>query len=213
MNTPSLSDAGTGLRHPRSLLLLAEAAAWRLLGLLFESPSAAWREELAAVAAEVQDAELRAAASAAVSQGSEGLYHTLFGPGGRVSLREISHRRTVDAGQFLAELAEGYAAFGYRPARPEPPDHLALEAGFVAYLRLKETFAWERGDDPQAALAARFAQHFLSEHLAYFSEPLVRRLSNAGIAYLAQAAAALARYAPPAPQPSAPVLEIVSSDE
>ncbi len=184
------------LRHPQTPALLAEAAAWRLLGLLFEPPSAAWPHEVAALAAEVQDAELREASAAAVSQASEELYHTLFGPGGPVSLREISHRPTVDAGQFLAELADGYAAFGYRPARAEPPDHLAVEAGFVAYLRLKEAFAREQGLAAQAALAARCAQQFVAEHLAVLAKPLVALLAQTGISYLGQAAAVLARFAP-----------------
>jgi len=213
LGSPSVASAPHSLRHPRSLPLLAEAAAWRLLALLFESPSGAWREELAAVAAEVHDGELCAAASAAAVQAGEGLYYTLFGPGGPVSLREISYRPTVDAGQFLAELADGYAAFGYHPAGYEPPDHLTIEAGFVAFLRLKEAFAEERGESSQAALAARCARDFVSEHLARFSKPLVSRLADMGIQYLAQAAAALLRYAPPAPQVSGTALEIVRAEE
>lgn len=184
------------LRHPRTRTLLAEAAAWRLLALLFEPPSEEWRHEAATLAAEVQDAELQEASAAAVSQASEGLYHTLFGPGGPVSLREISHRPTVDAGQFLAELADGYAAFGYCPARAEPPDHLAVEAGFAAYLRLKEAFAQEQGLAAQAAVDARCARQFVAEHLAVLAKPLVGLLVQTGVSYLAQAAAVLARYAP-----------------
>lgn len=200
MNASALDTAAPALCHPRSVSLLAEAAAWRLLGLLFQAPSASWREELAALANEVHDTELRSAASAAAEQASEGSYHTLFGPGGPVSLREVSHRPTVDVGQFIAGLVQLYGAFGYHPADTEPPDHLAVEAGFVAYLRLKEAYALEQDHAQQAAVAARCAEQFVAEHLAPLIEPLVRRLAEASIPYLAQTAAALARYAS-APNP------------
>lgn len=183
------------LRHPKSVSLLADATAWRVLGMLFQPPSPGWREELLALAAEVPHAQLRAAASAAAEETSEGLYHTLFGPGGPVSLREISHRPTVDVGQFMAELAGLYRAFGYWPAEAEPPDHLAVEAGFAAYLRLKEAFALEQGEPQQAALAARCAEQFIAQHVALLAQPLPGRLAEAPIPYLAQAAAVLARYA------------------
>ncbi len=195
MNPPPVGSAAPALRHPKSLSLLADAAAWRLLGVLFQAPSAGWRQELGALAAEVHDAELRAAASAAAEQASEGLYHTLVGPGGPISLREVSHRPTVDVGQFMAELADLYAAFGYHPAEAEPPDHLSVEAGLVAYLRLKEAFALEQGQAQQAALAARYAEQFIRQHIAAVAQPLAGLLAHAGVAYLAQAAAVLARYA------------------
>ena len=62
--------------------LLGEAAEWRLLGLLFECPLPNWREQMDALAAEVVDADLKAAAEAARLEASEGLYHSIFGPGG-----------------------------------------------------------------------------------------------------------------------------------
>lgn len=198
MDPSPSGPAAPALRNPKSLDLLAGAAAWRLLGMLFQPPSPVWREELPVLAAEAHDAELSSAASAA-QQASEGLYYTLFGPGGPVSLREVSHRPTVDAGQFLAELADLYAAFGYHPAEAEPQDHVAAEVGFVAYLLLKEAFALEQGQPQQTALAACCAEQFIAQHVAVLARALATHLADAPVPYLAQAAAILARYASATP--------------
>ncbi len=187
-----MSDASAAT-DPRVVELLRESAAWRMIALLFECPSAAWREQIAALAAEVDDPQLRAAAEAALREATEGLYHTVFGPGGPAAPREVSYRRTVDAGAFLADLEAFYTAFAYTAQTPEPPDHVAVEAGFVAYLRFKEAYAVSRGDRPQAEVAADAAKHFLEDHLSLLADPLARALGASEIAYLATASAALAR--------------------
>ena len=133
--------------------LLREAAQWRLISLLLECPVDGWHDQLAGLAAEVGDAPLREAVDRAREEASQGLYHTAFGPGGPSPPRELSYRDTVHPGRFLAEIRDCYHAFAYTPNTPEAPDHVATEAGFIAYLRLKEAYARacgerEKGDRP-----------------------------------------------------------------
>ena len=126
--------------------LLREAAQWRLIGLLFECPVDGWHDQFKGLATEVDDASLSEAAELALDEGSQGLYHTTFGPGGPAPPREVSYRKTVHPGRFLAEIRDCYEAFAYTPSTPETPDHVATEAGFIGYLRLKEAYARECGD-------------------------------------------------------------------
>ncbi len=183
----------SGELDPATVSLLREAAEWRLIGLLFECPGETWQAEVASVAAEVAAPDLRDAAAAAVAQAAAGLYHTAFGPGGPAAPREVSHRATLVAGRLLAELRSAYEAFAYAPASSEPPDHVAVEAGFVAYLRLKEAYARARGDPEQAAVARQAARQFSAEHLQHVAGPLARTLASSGVGYLAQNGAALLR--------------------
>jgi nitrate reductase assembly molybdenum cofactor insertion protein NarJ len=171
--------------------LLAEAAEWRLLGQLFFCPKHGWREHVAALAAEVRDERLQQAARTAVKEGRESVYHTAFGPGGPAAPREISHRQSALTGQYLAELMTTYNAFAYCPSRDEPPDHVATEVDFVAYLRLKQAFALARGDEMQAAVTADGARSFIEDHLATTAKPLTLALASSGIQYLSLSAAAL----------------------
>lgn len=171
--------------------LVAEAAAWRLIGLLFERPASGWQEELAELAAEVDDADLRAAVLAAAEEAGQGLYDTTFGPGGPASPREVTYRRATLTAGFLAELRAFYEAFAYQPRLDEPSDHVAVEAGFIGYLRLKEAFAQLRGDADQAAATRQAADRFVAEHLVNMAGPLAAALCGSGIRYLASAGAAL----------------------
>ncbi len=61
--------------HPETASLLREAAEWRLLGLLFEYPSEAWREQLAALLPDVAEESLRELGRAALVQASPGQHH------------------------------------------------------------------------------------------------------------------------------------------
>jgi TorA maturation chaperone TorD len=178
--------------------ILREAAEWRLLGLLFECPSAAWRANVAQVAEDVSDPELRSAAAAALAAADEGLYHSIFGPGGPAPPREATHRDTLQLGYLIAELEAFYDAFGYPQAGPEPPDHLSVEAGFAAFLKFKEAFAEAAGDTEAAAVARDAAREFLAEHLATIAGPIATALAGCGVSYLEAAARALARRAGPA---------------
>jgi nitrate reductase assembly molybdenum cofactor insertion protein NarJ len=152
---------------------IARAAHWRLLGLLLERPREGWREELSRLAAEIDDPALRAAVAAA-RDASEGEYLALLGPGSPLSPREASVLGLGDPGWMLAELARTYQAFGFAPHAEDPPDHVAVEAGFVGFLELKEALAWADGDGEAADTVAAARAAFVAEHLA----PLVASLAR-----------------------------------
>ncbi len=173
--------------------LLEEAAEWRLISLLFECPAADWSENVRSLAVEVRDEELKKAAEFAQTQASEGLYHSVFGPGGPAPAREISYRDWVQPGYLLSELGTFYEAFSYRPALLEPPDHIAVETGFVAYLRLKEAFARESENGEAAEITAKAARSFVDEHLAKMTERITKTIAESDIDYLIHASAALFR--------------------
>jgi nitrate reductase assembly molybdenum cofactor insertion protein NarJ len=182
---------------PAATRLIGEAVEWRLMGLLLERPTEAWREGLPYIAHEVGDEALRAAAEQAVHDATEGRYLGTFGPGGLVSPREIAHTKTRDPGHVLAQLGAFYDAFAYRPRTEETPDHIAVETGFIAYLRLKEAFAIACDDDEHARAAAEAAAAFVERHLSTFVQPLADRLATADGGYLGGTLQALLRRTGP----------------
>lgn len=152
---------------------IARAARWRLLGLLLERPRAGWGAEIERLAAEIEDPPLRAAAAAA-RDATEGEYHALLGPGAQSSPREASAIGLGDPGWMFSEIARFYEAFGYAPRAEDPPDHVAVEAGFVGFLELKESLAWANGDAEAARTVAAARDAFVAAHLA----PLVAHLGR-----------------------------------
>lgn len=175
--------------------LLREAADWRLISLMFECPSPQWREQLSALGPEAGDAELRQAAADACLQGDEGLYHSTFGPGGPAPPREATYRDTLQLGYLMSELGAFYSAFGYKPATFEAEDHVAVEAGFVGYLKLKQAFALSAGDQKAFEVARDAEKEFLSEHLASIAEPMAASIGSSGVTYWKAAATAMQRRA------------------
>jgi hypothetical protein len=97
-----------------------------------------------------------------------------------------------DPGQMLADLQVRYDAFGYRPAAEDTIDHVAVETGFVGYLRLKEAYARAEGDLEHAAIAADAAEAFIADHLREIGEPIAARLAGTAEPYLARTARLLA---------------------
>jgi hypothetical protein len=182
MPVPAISDA------------LREAARWRLAALLLERPRAGWLDEVRALACEVHDPDLRAAASSAAAA-TEGDYLALLGPGGAVPAREIAYRRGRDPGWLLSDVARFYEAFAYRPRVEDPPDHLSVEAGFVGYLWLKEAIALSLANADAASVTAAARRDFVAEHLAGVAAAFARALRTAGDArHLAGAAAVIADW-------------------
>ncbi len=177
---------------------LAAAAEWRLLALLLSRPRPGWSEELAALAREVPDGQLRQAAAEA-GQASEGAYHALLGAGGVASPRAAAHAGFQDPGRLLADLAGRYAAFGFGPRAEEPDDHLAVECDFVSYLFLKEAFARARGQAEAAEVTREARARFLTEHLTVAGPRLAEKLPEGSPPHLALAAAALAARLPEVP--------------
>jgi nitrate reductase assembly molybdenum cofactor insertion protein NarJ len=198
-------------RHEESIrALLRESAEWRLLGRLFECPSEAWRADVQALAIELDDRTLREAADVACTEASEGLFHSVFGPGGPAPPREVSYHDSLELGTLMSALAVSYDAFEYRPVTVETPDHLSVEVGFVAYLRLKEAYARAIGEEEQAALTRRVADRFVADHLARMAEPLATLLAASGVEYLARASTLL--VARVGPKPASPLLPMIHAD-
>lgn len=171
--------------------LLAEASEWRLISLLFDCPTNDWRKQVSDLAAVLEDKILKRAAIAAQTEASEGLFHSVFGPGGPAPGREISYRGWVQPGYMLAEVATFYDAFSYEPITDEVPDHVSVETGFIAYLRLKEAFAREEADMEAAEITTEASKKFIDEHLSKYAEQMSRILTASGIEYLTLAGKAL----------------------
>ncbi len=179
------------IKKTENVSLLKEAAEWRLLSLLFDCPNPEWLEHIDLLSRTTTDKKLKRAAKAAQKEASEGLFHSIFGPGGPAPGREISYRGWVQPGYMLSELASFYDAFSYKPKTEEVPDHIAVETGFIAYLRLKEAFAIENADNERAEITAGASKTFIDEHLSKYAEQTSKILSNSGIEYLSLAGAAL----------------------
>lgn len=171
--------------------LMNEAAEWRLISLLFDCPTEGWARDAAELSKEVRDPKLRKACEKARKEASEGLYHSIFGPGGPAPGREVSYRAWVQPGYLISEISAFYKAFSFTPRTLETPDHVSVEAGFIAYLKLKEAFAVSFGDTESAAVTSEASRKFIDEHLTKIAEPLARSLSSSGIEYLAMSSKAL----------------------
>jgi nitrate reductase assembly molybdenum cofactor insertion protein NarJ len=193
------------LLNERELRLAQDAAEWRLLSLLFECPGPEWRAQVGALMQEVADQDLKSAAQAALEEAGEGLFHYAFGPGGPAPPREATYHQTVQLGYLMSELQAYYNAFAFHPVTREAPDHVSVETGFVAYLKMKEIYALASGNEEQAATAAESARRFLEEHLANIAQPFAKHLEASDIPYLARAGAALLRRAGPPPGPTSPL--------
>lgn len=170
---------------------LRKAARLRFLALVFECPREGWQEQLDSLAAEIAEDDLRHVARLAREEASPELHHTTFGPGGPAAPREISYSGTIVSGQLIAELQAFYAAFAYRPTGDEPPDHIAVELGYLSYLHLKIAYAAANDDEARADIAADAAKRFAESHVASILGPLVPILESCGIGYLEAAAASL----------------------
>ena len=171
--------------------LLREAAEWRLISLLLECPVGDWQKQVNDLANEITDPKLKAAVEFSKTEATEGLYHSIFGPGGPAPAREVSYRSWVEPGYLLSELSAFYAAFGFQPDSRETPDHIAVESAFMAYLKLKEAFAFECSDGDKAEITAKAAETFNDGHLAKMTEQITKCLASSGVEYLAAASAVL----------------------
>lgn len=185
--------------------LLVEAARWRLTGLLLERPRSGWLEEVSALSAEVGDERLAEAARAA-RHADEGAFLALFGPGGTVSPREVAYRNMGDPGKILSELRGFYDSFGFDPKIEDPPDHVAVEAGFVGFLKLKQAYAASCGDADAEKTMRDAAEVFIERHLGGFAGDLAERASGMP-EYLERTMAHL-RAACPSPAPAETALRV-----
>jgi hypothetical protein len=84
----------------------------------------------------------------------------------------------------MSELIGCYNAFGYQPATQEPCDHVAVEVGFIGYLRLKEAYAQACQDPTRAEATADEARRLIEDHRAAIVEPLATTLEKSASAIL-----------------------------
>ncbi|HSD49856.1 MAG TPA: molecular chaperone TorD family protein [Candidatus Methylomirabilis sp.] len=187
------------ITDPRIQELLGEATTWRLLGLLFERPREGWWQEVESLQPAARDADVAATVEAAREEATEGLYLAVLGPGGLASPREVAYRGMGDPGQILSDIRAFHQVFAFRPETEEPPDHVAVEAGFLGYLCLKQAYARARGNEDQAEIVAQAATLFCQEHLSALAWPLSDRLEKTEIKYLSLAARAIAHRTGPRP--------------
>lgn len=192
---------------------LRESAEWRLFGLLFEYPTPLWRQSLTALIPDLGGGALASLAQDALRYQTEGLHIALFGPSGSVPVREVAYQGGVQSGYLVSELAAYYAAFGYTPTAEEPPDHLAIELGFLAYLKMKHALALACGDPSQASVAADAAASFRKDHLAFMVEPIAQVLPTFAPDYLTEAGSVLLHRLGPAPRSSYPLSAPSMRDE
>lgn len=185
--------------------LLAEAAEWRLCGLLFEYPTDAWRVQLTALLPDLHDPQLRQCAEAALEHHSPGLHIALFGPAGTVPVREVKWQGGVQFGYLMSELQAYYDAFSYTPSAEEVPDHLAIQLGFLSYLKLKQAVALAASAADQAQIAAEAAAQFLKDHIAVSAEPVSKLLENFAPDYLNDAGRRILSLAGPSPRSAYPL--------
>lgn len=201
-------------RISKKTKLLREATEWRLTGLLFECPVGDWKHEVKNLAGEISDFQLISAAEFARVEAGEGLYHSIFGPGGPAPGREVSYRGWVQPGYLLSELSSFYDAFSYEPATSEVFDHVSVETGFIAYLRLKEFYALECGDNESAEITNKASATFIDNHLSKFAQKLSKLLAVSGIEYLNLAGSALfARVGPDKDKSKQIFLPVLEEDD
>jgi hypothetical protein len=132
-----------------------------------------------------------------MEEAGEGLYLALLGLGGAVSPREVTYRGMEDPGRIIADISAFYDAFAFQPVTEDAPDHLAVQAGFLGYLCLKEAYARARGNDDEAEIVANAAARFRETHLATFAWPVAERFGKTDVRYLRLAASTLARRSGP----------------
>jgi nitrate reductase assembly molybdenum cofactor insertion protein NarJ len=170
------------------------AARWRLIGLLFERPRENWHQEVEALAREISDPDL-ATATHEARNATEGGYLAVLGPGGVVSPRQAGHMKEGDPAQLISELNTFYRAFAFEPGNENPPDHIAVESGFVGFMKLKEAYARASGNHDGEGRTARAIAKFMDRHLRDFSLALADRLVESAPGYIADVARCAARKA------------------
>jgi nitrate reductase assembly molybdenum cofactor insertion protein NarJ len=205
--------------------LLRDSAEWRMISLLFQCPTPipsrdrqgavaqSWHNQVRSLSAEISDPDLLQASQQALAEAREGIYHSLFAPGGPAPPREATYKDSLQLGHLLSELNAYYTAFAYTPSTADPPDHVSVESDFLAYLRLKQAYALANGDEQAAETTAQAASDFLRDHLSRIADPLAKTLSHSGVPYLAATAAALLKRTGPSPTSQTPDFPILPTGE
>jgi hypothetical protein len=137
-------------------------------------------EEVRALARDLGDGKLSAIAEAAEGAREEA-YLALLGPGAPVSPREVAYRGRTDPGRVVGDVVAFYEAFAFHPRTEDPPDHVAVEAGFVGYLHLKEAYAAQQGQAEEAERTAQARRTFVADHLQGLLSGMHERMRTVGV--------------------------------
>jgi len=152
------------------LTWLQRASTWRFFSLYFRLPTEETEAELAALAPEVS-AELRELAEMRQQltlAEREQEFHRVLGAGGiPACASSYDDNALAGRGPMLADIAGFYQAFAYRPEPlpAEVPDHIAVEADFIAFLAVKIAFALHESQEEKALVARQASDKFLTEHV------------------------------------------------
>jgi TorA maturation chaperone TorD len=201
MSTQRRRKRGLGKR-PRQWLQLASG--WRLLSLLFQSPTRESRRELSRLTTEGPKklAPLAREWAETPRQDAEAEFLALFGPGG-IPAVESSYDPNALAGRgpMLADIAGFHEAFAYRPSNPPAavPDHIAVELDFLSYLAVKIAFALHARQRVEAGVAVKAYEGFLEDHLRTWVGAFGERLQQSASPFYARAAMSVAQMANPEP--------------
>jgi TorA maturation chaperone TorD len=174
------------------------ASGWRLLSLLFQSPTRELRRELNRLTTEGPKklAPLAREWAETPRQEAEAEFLTVFGPGG-IPAVESSYDPNALAGRgpLLADIAGFHEAFAYRPARPPAavPDHIAVELDFLSYMAFKTAFAVHARRRDESKVAAQAYERFLEEHLCTWVGAFRERLQRSASPFYARAALSVAQ--------------------
>jgi len=180
------------------------ASGWRLLSLLFQSPTREARRELGRLTTEGPKklAPLAREWVETPRQEAEAEFLTVFGPGG-IPAVESSYDPNALAGRgpLLADIAGFHEAFAYRPSKPPAavPDHIAVELDFLSYLAVKVAFALHARQREEGKVAANAYESFLEEHLRTWVGAFGGRLQQSASPFYARAALSVAQMANPEP--------------
>jgi TorA maturation chaperone TorD len=179
---------------------LKTASSWRLLSLLFQSPTRESCRELKRLGGEGPRklAGLAREWAGRPRQQAETEFQAVFGPGG-VPPVESSYDPNALAGRgpLLADIAGFHEAFAYRPPNPpaQVPDHIAVELDFLSYLAFKAAFALHAGSREQSRITTKAYGHFLEQHLCTWVPTFHQRLESAQCLFYARAASSVRQMA------------------
>lgn len=184
--------------------LAEQAGDWRLMRLLLEKPSDAWRQRLLTESKDTVDPELTSAVQMAQAEGNDYFHEVLFGADGLLMSRESEFRFERDRGALLADLEGMKERFQFSWNGSHPIDHVLALVSLMAHIVTLQSEAV--GDDSigEALYLEGIAEWLRRGHLAWFTEQIAAALSSTQVCYLSHVAHALEQRVLPAGEPGKP---------
>jgi hypothetical protein len=184
--------------------LQEQAGDWSLIALLLQKPQPGWPQRLRAAAEKTVDPELRVAADLAHGKGNDYFHECLFGPNGLLLSRESCYRSADDHSPLLADLSSLADALGYSRVGDEPADHIVSVVDLMAHVLSRRADAMADGQVGEAMYLEGVAEWLRRAHLAWFTEQIVKALSETEVCYLSHVARALEARVHPPGEPETP---------